>query len=286
MEALERKLAAHNAVAQRFGFTGPDANADTTEAGGRSKAKGTDGKGDSDDEEDTDDPAVLEERRRKLLLVDWAAISSALPAGNDPESIRRRAELFLQWDVNGNKALSYSEVDSAMRKLMREVTGKLLESKAHHWSKSWKPVIMRAFDHAKDSNKNARKAAGKKRQSDYIEPDEFRLLLACMRQYFEFYIAFSRMDYSSDRKISLEEFIRSLPELASWGIDVKEEEAEAEFKVIDENGGGSIMFDEFVKWAIDRHLDLEDDDDHDELEKMEAEWKGMGVETEPVPDPS
>ena len=36
---------------------------------------------------------------------------------------------------------------------------------------------------------------------------------------------------------------------------------EGEFKKIDKNGGGSILFDEFCTWAISKNLDLEDDDD-------------------------
>ena len=37
-------------------------------------------------------------------------------------------------------------------------------------------------------------------------------------------------------------------------------------KKIDTNGGGVIMFDEFCKYAIEKQLDLEDDDDFDDVE--------------------
>lgn len=33
------------------------------------------------------------------------------------------------------------------------------------------------------------------------------------------------------------------------------------FNEIDKNKGGFILFDEFVDWAIQKNLDLEDDDD-------------------------
>jgi hypothetical protein len=36
---------------------------------------------------------------------------------------------------------------------------------------------------------------------------------------------------------------------------------EAEFDGIDENGGGQILFGGFVKWALDKNLDIEDDVD-------------------------
>ena len=39
---------------------------------------------------------------------------------------------------------------------------------------------------------------------------------------------------------------------------------EAEFRSIDENGGGQILFDEFCTWSIKKNLDLEDDDDFED----------------------
>ena len=33
----------------------------------------------------------------------------------------------------------------------------------------------------------------------------------------------------------------------------------AEFDIIDKNGGGQILFSEFVDWAIEKDLDIEDD---------------------------
>ena len=39
------------------------------------------------------------------------------------------------------------------------------------------------------------------------------------------------------------------------------EDYEAEFDSIDANGGGQILFNEFVDWATDKNLDIEDDDD-------------------------
>lgn len=34
-----------------------------------------------------------------------------------------------------------------------------------------------------------------------------------------------------------------------------------EFDSIDKNGGGQILFNEFVDWALDKNLDIEDDVD-------------------------
>ncbi len=39
------------------------------------------------------------------------------------------------------------------------------------------------------------------------------------------------------------------------------EDMEAEFAKIDVNGGGQILFNEFVDWALAKNLDIEDDVD-------------------------
>ena len=37
------------------------------------------------------------------------------------------------------------------------------------------------------------------------------------------------------------------------------EDLDAEFAKIDKNGGGQILFSEFVDWALEKDLDIEDD---------------------------
>ena len=226
---------------------------DKTGAGG-----GYGGSGGSDEDEEDEGDGLAQ------VHVDWTSITKALPAGRDPESVERRKTMFAQWDVNGNKCLSFTEVDQAMRVLMGEVTAELLSTALYQWSNSWKPVIMRSFVRAKNSNKSRK--AKSKRNDDYVEADEFRLLLLCMRQYFELYIAFSRLDCSSDRRLSHEEFINAVPVLQRWGVSLTEEEAKTEFQIIDDNGGGYILFDEFIVWALQKNLDLDDDDDFDDFD--------------------
>jgi len=50
-----------------------------------------------------------------------------------------------------------------------------------------------------------------------------------------------------------------VPTLEKWGINIYD--PEESFKEIDANGGGHVLFDEFVTWAASKNLDLEDDDD-------------------------
>ena len=124
---------------------------------------------------------------------------------------------------------------------------------------SSKPVLMRAFQAAKGSGK-----AKSELSDDYVELGEFRLLLVYLRQYFELDVAYNRLDSSDDRRLSLPEFRAGVEMLKQWGVNVAPDQVEAEFKLIDTNGGGIVLFDEFADWAIKKELDLEDDDDFDD----------------------
>ena len=42
------------------------------------------------------------------------------------------------------------------------------------------------------------------------------------------------------------------------------DDLEAEFDAIDVNGGGQILFNEFVDWASQKNLDIEEDDDQND----------------------
>ena len=49
---------------------------------------------------------------------------------------------------------------------------------------------------------------------------EFESRLRQMRQYFELYVAFCRLDLSNDHRIDLEEFKGNLDMLHRWGVPV------------------------------------------------------------------
>ena len=82
----------------------------------------------------------------------------------------------------------------------------------------------------------------------------------------------SRVDTGDDSRVSKEEFCSDETKAAvnKW-IKDPIEDFEAEFDKIDENKGGQILFKEFVKWAIEKNVDIEDDVDQDPAEPAPAE---------------
>ena len=179
---------------------------------------------------------------------DWDKLLKSLPIQKTEEDRKKRKVIWDQIDMNGNGYVSLAEFDRGVRDVLN--LPQIF---------SLKKVLMRAYQAAKD------KIKGKAKYSkDYVEWLEFRILLVYLRQYFEYYVMFCRIDTSDDFKVNLQELKKALPTLEKWGIKMKN--PEAEFKKIDHNNSGSIMFDEFCEFAIKKNLDLEDDDDFDDCE--------------------
>ena len=149
------------------------------------------------------------------------------------------------FDVNGNGYLSLAEVDKGMRDVVK--LPQLFEIK---------PVLMRAFNAAKTYYKSTSKHG-----DDYVSKMEFRILLKYIRQYYELWVAFERIDSSGDRRVSHSEFMAAKHVLERWGIDMSH--PEAQWRKCDADGGGMVLFIEFADWGIKQHLDLDDDDDDD-----------------------
>lgn len=179
---------------------------------------------------------------------DWNGLMSKLPIKKNDEERAKRLKIWKAIDINGNGYVSLAELDKGLRDALPIPT--LFDLKK---------VLIRAFNAAK--NKVPPKT---KHSDDYIEWMEFRICLVYLRQYFEYYVMFCRVDTSDDFKIDINEFKKALPTLEKWGIKIKD--AQAEFNKIDKNKGGVIMFDEFCQYAIKKNLDLEDDDNFDDCE--------------------
>jgi len=177
-----------------------------------------------------------------MAPINWTEINNKLPTAKDAETKAKRMALFESMD-SGNGILSLAEVDKGVRDVLK--IDEIFDAKN---------AIMRAFQIAKNYKQKGNTSTG----ADYIEKKEFRIFLLTLRQYFEYSEAFSRIDSNDDKRIVLVEFKECQPKVEEW---VGKIDPEAEFKKIDTNGGGYILFDEFCKWAISKNLDLEDDDD-------------------------
>merc|ERR1712018_268109 len=131
---------------------------------------------------------------RKLKMVeaadiDWETINAKLPYERSAEAKEKRRDLFKEFDPNSNGYLSLAEVDKGMRDVL--VIEELFDCK---------PAVNASFHYSKD------KSQGEDVHGpDYLEFREFRLFLQTLRQYFEYYQAFARID-TGDNRVSKEEF--------------------------------------------------------------------------------
>ncbi|TRY81163.1 hypothetical protein TCAL_16785 [Tigriopus californicus] len=177
--------------------------------------------------------------------IDWETINEKLPFERTDEAKEKRRTLFKEFDPNDNGYLSLAEVDRGVRDVLgiEEVF-------------NCKPAVNRAFHFAKKASQGDDKYG-----PDYLEFREFRLFLQTLRQNFEYFQAFARIDTGDDNRVSKEEFCddKIKDTIKKWVGDV--DDMEAEFDAIDKNGGGQILFSEFVDWALEKNLDLEDDID-------------------------
>jgi len=188
--------------------------------------------------------------------IDWEEINAKLPYQRTDEQKAKRKEIFGRFDVNSNGYLSLAEVDKATRDVLQ--CDELFDCK---------DAVNASFHYAKKASPGESKHG-----DDYLEFREFRLFFQTLRQYFEYFQAFSRLDTGDDSRVSKEEFCSdaSKEAIAKWVKEVPED-LEAEFEKIDENKGGQILFKEFIKWAIAKNLDLEDDVDEAPVEPSPAE---------------
>merc|ERR1712215_73683 len=183
-----------------------------------------------------------------VMSVDWDLINTKLPYARTKDDFTKRKELWDAMDVNGNGFLSLAELTKGVQDVL--AVEELFDAI---------PAINRSFHHCKNVSNNPSEHG-----PDFIEFREFRLLLQTIRQFFEYYQAFDRIDTGDDGKISKEEFTSDALKdiLEKWVGPI--EDMEEEFDSIDSNGGGEILFNEFIDWALAKDLDIDDDVEPDE----------------------
>jgi len=119
--------------------------------------------------------------------IDWERVNASLPYQRGEEQQEERRKLWRAIDVSGSGLLSLAKVTRGIR----DVVGLDLLFDC-------RPAINRAFHYSKDVSKRR----GGPHTADYLVFKEFRVFLQALRQFFEFYQAFDRLDKAQDRRIS------------------------------------------------------------------------------------
>jgi len=139
--------------------------------------------------------------------------------------------LWKRLDFNGNNIVSLAEIDKFVLEMVSGGT----------WP-AWlnnKPALMRAY----------KKTTLRGEQGDaWVHKDEFADLLLNLFWFNKLFMIFSEIG-GGDRRMDLGEFQRGLAQL---GLQLTGPEVQQEFKKMDTNGGGQVLFVEFCGYIRNR----------------------------------
>ena len=195
-----------------------------------------------EEKNENEDPKLYE-------MYKWDDLINKLPTQKSSGDRKKRLTLWKQINEYGNGYVSFKRLNIQLEKYL----------KLPNVVKNKGPVKL-AFNAA--CAKNSTK--GREKDDSLLEWLEFRPFLVYLRQYFEYWVMFEKVDKSGDHKINLDEFKKALPLMEKWGVKI--DDPEKEFQKIDTNGEGSVSFEEFCEYAIKKSLDLEEDDEFDDEE--------------------
>lgn len=91
-----------------------------------------------------------------------------------------------------------------------------------------------------------------KGNDDYVSLKELKYFFIFLYQYFDYYLAFKSIDSNFDDRVSIKEFKSIGPYLKQFGVSIPD--MDIEFKIIDKNKGGYVLFDELASYLIDLSL--------------------------------
>jgi Ca2+-binding EF-hand superfamily protein len=154
----------------------------------------------------------------KKCFADFDALEKQIQA-----TIKDHAKLLDLWhriDFNGNNIVSLAEID----KLVVEKYPLL----------NHKPALMRAY--------KATIKAGN--GDDWVQKAEFKSLLANLFYFNKLFWLFEDVDADHDRRMAFPEF-KKLLTITGCMQKMSEAECHADFRKVDKNGGGIILFNEF-----------------------------------------
>lgn len=140
--------------------------------------------------------------------------------------------LWKRLDYNGNNVVSLAEIDKMAVELVQAGTWPAFMNN--------KPALMRAYKKTILVDGNG---------DDWVQKPEFHALLLNLFWFGKLFEVFRAIDTGADRRIDFREFQQGLGQL---GLRLSQQEAEAEFKKVDVNGGGQVLFVEFCAYVRHR----------------------------------
>ena len=203
------------------------------------------------EEQDKNIEEKLKNPKESYDNYDWDALKKKLPVEKTKEDRKNRLKLWKKLNEYGNGYISFKRLNVQLTNHLD--LPEIIRNKG---------AIKLAFEAA--CNKYAKNGINK--DDNLLEWMEFRIFLVYLRQYFEYFIMFQKVDSSEDLTISLEEFKKTIPLMKNWGVEIKDNEAEKEYNNIKTDNEENISFEEFCNFAIQKSLDLEDDDNFDDEE--------------------
>lgn len=98
---------------------------------------------------------------------------------------------------------------------------------------------------------------------------EFRVFLRFLKKYFEYFEAFRRIDFNGNKRISIKEWLEAEFMIEKWiGEYNYVTNLQQEFRAIDKNQNGFIIFSQFADWADRKHLDIQVEIDKDKYDRI------------------
>ena len=135
-------------------------------------------------------------------MYNWDELIKKLPTQKTNEDRKKRLALWKQINEYGNGYVSFKRLSFQLDKYLQ--LPNVVKNKG--------PVKL-AFNAA--CNRFERR--GLKIEDNLIEWMEFRIFLVYLRQYFEYWVMFEKLDKSGDHQINLEEFKKAIPTMEKWG---------------------------------------------------------------------
>ena len=179
----------------------------------------------------------------------WEILDARLPYRKDKADLKKREVLFKKFDQSNRGNLSADDCLTGCVKhlLLKDICEK---------------DVGRVSQAAFDASHLLRTKAD---ATDNVDPQEFRLYLQYLRDFFEYSSIFDEVDKSGDGTISKEEFKVSAPKFKKYGVPIAD--SDSVFREVDTDKRGTISFAEFCDWASQQELDREK---ADRLEALQA----------------